>query len=168
MANVTVQNSFRYGDYSSPHLPAHWRVIDESLPPTKLGTTKSHSVSGGKYYIDCLLFENDLAGGNYFINQMIVSTIPGGVSSTVKIYIVPGSALGTRTDLRTRSNDLDEMYALYTLALKAADTQTVAGQTQHETMHVNCNITLKSDWVLCAVSNVVNNNVLTVSMVRQV
>jgi len=167
MANVTVQNSYRYGDHSSPFLPAHWRVIDESLPPTKLGTTKSHSVTGG-YYIDCLLFENDLAGGNYFINQMIVSTIPGGASSTVKIYIVPGTALGTRTDLRTRSVDLNEMYALYTVALKAADTETVEGQTQHETLHINCNITLKADWVLCAVSNVANNNVLTVSMVRQV
>lgn len=158
---MSKQNS---GQFSSPYMGGLWNYSPDRVGPMIINTTKS-VLNTGVYTFPSVVYTNDLASGsgNHVLTQFLLSVVPGGVDSTVNLYLWPRANQG----LTVGSVDVAQLYAIYTIALKV-DTATVAGQTTNETIQCTCHLPIGPGDKILAVSNVADNNTITLSIQREV
>lgn len=150
------------GVFSSPFPGGLWNYSPDLVGPKIISTTKS-VLNSGTYTFPSLIYTNELASGTHMLMQFLLSIVPGGTSSTVSLYLWPRSAQGNTVG----SVDVADLYAIYTIGMKV-DTTMVSGQTTNETVQCTCHIPIGAGDKILAVSNVANNNTITLSIQREV
>ena len=159
---VTCMSKNGTGQFSSPFMPGLWNYSPDRVGPMIINTTKS-VLNSGVYTYPSIIYTNDLSSGTHILSQFLLSIVPGGVDSTVNLYLWPKANQG----LTVGSVDVAQLYAIYTIALKV-DTTSVASQTTNETIQCTCNLPIGAGDKILAVSNVANNNTITLSIHREV
>lgn len=129
--------------------------------PKLVGTTLSTGSSPNRLY-PSKIFENELVGsGNYILRSVIFSTVAGGVAANLTFYYWPPS-------LQTGGANVNLPPAVCAIFNPGLGVDTSEGSTSYESIQWFPNLPIEPGGILLCISNVADNNGITLVLDKEI